>query len=183
MKKILLLVAGISILLATSWAEGFSLAPTISYLGKNDAGFKEIYGSGGIQPGLRAEAVVWKGLSVYAAYGYFSKKGTTPVLEEEARTTQHSFSLGAAWRKTLSEKAAWGIYAGLLHIRYQEEALGDKIKDSAMGIELGALLDYNITEKIFLFPFLSYLKADDTIEETKIKLGGFKAGIGLGIRL
>ena len=183
MKKIALLLLGISLLITISWAEGFSLAPTISYLGKEDAGFKEIYGSGGIQPGLRAEAVVWKELSIYASYGYFSKKGTTPVLEEEAKTTQHSFSLGAAWRGALSGKAAWGIYAGLLHIRYQEEALGGKIKDSAMGIELGALLDYSLSDRIFLFPFLSYLTASDTIDDMKIKLGGFKAGVGLGIRL
>ncbi|TFG80565.1 MAG: hypothetical protein E4H23_02040 [Chrysiogenales bacterium] len=183
MKKILLLVLGISLLVTASWAKGFSLAPTISYLGKDDAGFKEVYGSGGIQPGLRAEAVVWKGLSIYASYGYFSKKGTTPVLEEEAKTTQHSISLGAAWRGTLSEKMSWGIYAGLLHIRYQEEALGEKIKDGSSGLELGALLDYNLSEKIFLFPFLSYLAANDTIDDIKIKLGGFKAGFGLGVRL
>ena len=139
MKKILLLVLVISLLVTASWAKGFSLAPTLSYLGKDDAGFKEIYGSGGIQPGLRAEVGIWKSLSVYASYGYFSKKGTTPILEEDAKTTQHSISLGAAWRGTISEKAAWGIYAGLLHIRYQEEALGDKIKDSTGGTRAGSI--------------------------------------------
>lgn len=182
MKKILLLVMAISALFASSWAKSFSLAPTLSYLGKDDAGFKEVYVSGGIQPGLRFEAVVWKGLSAYTAYGFFSKKGTTPVLKEKTKTTQHSFSLGAAWRGTLSEKMAWGVYAGLLYVSYREEALGDKIKGSATGVELGALLDYNLSESIFFLPFLSYLKTDDTIEDIRIKLGGFKAGIGLGFR-
>jgi len=183
MKKILLLVLAISLLVAANWAKGFSLAPTLSYLGKDDAGFKEVYGSGGLQPGLRAEAVVWKNLSLYASYDFFSKKGTTPILEEETRTIQHSLALGAAWRGKFSEKISWGVYAGLLHIRYQEEALGDKIKDSATGIELGVLLEYDLSDKIFIFPLLSYLKADDSIDDMKIKLGGFKAGIGLGIRL
>ena len=31
-------------------------------------------------PGLRFEAAVWKGLSIYGSYGYFAKTGTTPVL-------------------------------------------------------------------------------------------------------
>jgi hypothetical protein len=182
MKKILLLVMAISVLFASSWAKSFSLAPTLSYLGKDDAGFKEVYGSGGIQPGLRFEATISKNFSLYAFYGFFSKKGTTPVLAEEAKNTQHSFSIGAVWRGTLSGKMTWGVYAGLLHIRYQEEALGDKIKGSATGVELGALLDYNLSESIFILPFLSYLKADDTIDDKKIKLGGFKAGVGLGFR-
>lgn len=183
MKKILLIVLGTALLFTASWAKGFSLAPTLSYLGRDDAGYKEVYGSGGIQPGLRIEAGVWKNLSIYASYGFFTKKGTTPVLEEDAKTTQHSLALGAAWRGTIAEKMAWGVYAGLLHIRYREEALGEEITGGATGIEAGVLLDYDLSDAIFVFPFVSYLKADDTVDEMKIKLGGFKAGIGVGIRL
>jgi hypothetical protein len=183
MRKFTLLILGLSLLLTASWAKGLSLSATVSYLAKSDSGFKEVYGSGGVMPGLRLEAAVWKGLSLYGSYGYFAKTGTTPVLAAEAKTTQHFIGAGAAWRGALAQKLDWVLYGGLLYVSYREEALGDKVTGSAIGVEIGGRLDYSISGSIFLFPFVSYLQADDTIEDMKIKLGGFAAGIGAGIRL
>lgn len=182
MNKKLLAFLTIVSLAAAARAESISAALTLSYLAKSDSGFKEVYGSGGFQPGLRLEASVWKGLSFYGSYGYFAKTGATPVLAAEAKTTQHFMGVGAAWRGDLSRSLAWGVYAGLLYVRFQEEAIGEKIKDGAMGGELGALLDCRLSEKLFVFPFFSYLLADHTVEGVKVKLGGIKAGAGLGIR-
>ena len=181
MKKFLLVISVMALLTISLPAKDLSLALCISYLGKADSGFKEVYGSGGVMPGLRLEAVVWKGLSLYGAYGYFAKTGTTPVLAAEAKTTQHFIGAGAAWRGALAPKLEWGLYGGLLYVSYREEALGDKVTGNALGFEIGASLDYSLSSRIFLFPFVSYLQADDTIDDMKIKLGGFKAGVGAGI--
>lgn len=182
MKKNLLVILAITTLAVSVPARNLSLALTVSYLGKSDSGFKEVYGSGGILPGLRFEAVVWKGLSLYVAYGYFSKKGTTPVLKQEAKTAQHFISAGAAWRGALGEKLDWSLYGGLLYVSYREEALGDKITGGAPGVEIGASLGYKVSSRFFLFPFASYLAAGDTVRQVDVKLGGFQAGVGAGIR-
>ena len=111
----------------------------------------------------------------------FRKKGTTAVLAEESKTTQHFIAAGAAWRKGLSAKLDGSLYAGLLVVRYREEALGETVKGTALGVEAGGGLRYMLSARLFLSPFVSYLLADDTIAGTKVKLGGFKAGVGVGL--
>jgi opacity protein-like surface antigen len=182
MKKIFFVMMAITLLAASVPARNMSLALTVSYLGKADAGFNDIYGSGGVQPGLRFEARLGEKFSLYGSYGYFSKKGETPVLREEARSTQHFISAGAAWSRELAKKLDLKLYAGLLYVNYKEEALGETIKDSALGLEIGGGMEYRISERFFLFPFVSYMIANDSIGEIKVKLGGFKAGAGLGVR-
>jgi hypothetical protein len=182
MKKTLLVILAITILAASVPAKSLSLALTVSYLGKTDSGFKEVYGAGGILPGLRFEAGVWKGLSLYCSYDYFSKKGTTPALGQEAKTREHFLSVGAAWKGALGEKLDWSLFGGLLYVSYREEALDEKVTGNAMGAEIGAGLDYRISSGLFLFPYASYMAANDTVGEIDVKLGGFKAGVGLGLR-
>ncbi|TFG78056.1 MAG: hypothetical protein E4H23_08180 [Chrysiogenales bacterium] len=182
MKKNLLVFLALLSLAAAAQAKNMSAALTVSYLGKADSGFKEIYGSGGIQPGLRLEALLGKGISLYGSYDYFSKKGKTPVLQEDASSRQHFISAGAAWRKGLSEKLDWSLYGGLLLISYQEEALGETVKENAFGVELGGSLQYKMSSRLFLFPFVSYMIANDSVGEVEVKLGGFKVGVGLGIK-
>ncbi len=178
-KKIIVILAIMSLTAAVQ-AKNMSAALTLSYLAHADSGFKEVYGSGGIMPGLRLEAGIMKNVSLYASCGFLSKKGTTPVLEQEAKSTQRYISAGAAWQQSLSEKLEWNLYGGLLFVIYREEALDETITDNAVGLELGGGLRYRLCAKLFLNPFISYLLAGDTVDETKIKLGGFKAGIGLG---
>ena len=82
----------------------------------------------------------------------------------------------------MGEKLDWSVYAGLLYVIYREEALGEKVTGSAPGAEIGASLEYKISARLFLFPFAAYMLANDTVEGTDVKLGGFKAGVGAGIR-
>jgi hypothetical protein len=182
MKKTLFFILTITSLAAALPARNLSLALTASYLGKADGGFKEVYGAGGVLPGLRFEAAVWKGLSLYGAYGYFGKTGATPVLKQEAKTRQHFLAAGAAWRGALAPRLDWTVYTGLLYVIYNEEALGETITGSAPGVEIGASLDCKISPRLFLFPFAAYMLASDTVMGNAIKLGGFKAGLGAGIR-
>lgn len=182
MKKTLLAVLALTTLATSLPAKSISLALTVSYLGKADGGFKEVYGTGGVLPGLRVETGIWKGLSLYGSYGFFAKTGTTPVLAAKAKTTQHFIAAGAAWRGVLAEKMDWSVYAGLLYVIYHEEALGKKVTENAPGAEIGASLEYKISSQLFLFPFAAYMLANDTVDGTGIKLGGFQAGVGAGIR-
>jgi hypothetical protein len=181
MKKKFLLTLMMLALAGALQVRGVSLELTGAYLRPADGGFREVYGSGGMMPGLRLEANVLKDVSLYASYGYFSRKGTTPVLEAEAKVTQNYVTLGAAWRKGLSEKLAMGLFAGVLYVSYKEEALGETVSDNAVGFDAGVDLRWAIAGKLFLSPFLSYLLANDTVEDVKVKLGGLRAGIGLGM--
>lgn len=182
MKKTLLVILALATMAAIVPAKNLSLALTASYLGKSDSGFKEIYGSGGVMPGMRLEAVVWKGLSIFASYGFFAKTGATPVLADEARTRQHFMAAGAAWRGRLAEKLDWSAFAGLLFVSYREEALGEEATGTATGGEIGASLEYKVSARLFLFPFAVLMLASDAVEGTDVKLGGFQAGVGAGIR-
>lgn len=183
MKKILHATLAILFLAAAAQAVDMSAALTFSYLGAADGGFREIYGSGGFMPGLRLEAMVGGDISLYAAYGYFNQKGETAVLGSESRSKQHFASAGAAWRRGLSPALNGFLHAGLLYVHFQEEALGAELSGNAIGAEAGVGAEFRLGSKLLLVPFASYLFASDTVDGVKIKLGGFRAGIGLGLRL
>jgi hypothetical protein len=181
MKKTIILIAALAALFPAVQAKGISLALSASYFAPADGGFKEIYGSGGVLPGLRLEVGVVRCLSLYASYGYFSKKGTTPVLAEEAKSTQHHAALGASWNRGISTNLGLGLWGGLLYVSYKEEALGMQASGSAVGFEAGGHLRVSLGKKLFASPFISYGLARDTVEEVDLKLGGLRAGVGLGI--
>lgn len=183
MKKILHATLAILFLAAAAQAVDMSAALTFSCLGAADGGYREIYGSGGFMPGLRLEAIVGGDISLYASYGYFSMKGETAVLGFASRSRQHFASVGAAWRRALSPALNGFLHAGLLYVHFREEALGEELSGNAIGAEAGAGAEFHLGSRLLLVPFASYLFANDTVDGVKVKLGGFRAGVGLGVRL
>ena len=182
MKKISCAILALAILAPAAHAAGLSAALTFSYIGMADSGFREVYGAGGFMPGLRLEAALGGSVSIYAAYGYFTQKGETPLMGHECDSTQHHAAAGAAWRRSLSPKLDGFLHAGLAYVRYSEKAMDEEISGGALGAEAGAGLDFKISSRLFVQPFVSYLYAGDTVDGAKVKLGGFRAGLGLGVR-
>ena len=146
-----------------------------------DGNYKDVYGSSVFYPGIEAGFSLSENFFIWLGYGYLSKSGTTPALEEEASSTQNILTLGGGYQGDFSEKLGFRIQAGILYISYKEEALGEEVSDSAIGFNLQGSIVMNFSDAIFGLVFLGYDYASDDVEGVSIKLGGFKAGLGIGI--
>ena len=151
-----------------------------NFLFPADGNYKDVYGSNVFFPGIRAGYCISNSIYLWLGYDYLSKSGTTPVLEEEAKSTQHFIGLGAGYRGDFSEKIGYRVQAGVVYFSYKEEALGETVSDSAIGFELEGDLVFHFNERFFILLLLGYGYGSDDVEEVSIKLGGFKSGIGLG---
>ncbi|MBM3296222.1 MAG: porin family protein [Candidatus Aminicenantes bacterium] len=163
-------------------AENIEVRLSGSVLSPGDAGYKDIYGKSVFLPELKAGLALSGPLYIWAGYGLVSKKGETAVLKYEAKSTQHFISGGAGYRGAISDKLEWMAEAGLLVAAYREEAMGVTVTGSALGVVAGAGLGWRLGEKLFLAAEAGYLFSSDKVEGKTIKPGGFKAGLGLGIR-
>lgn len=147
----------------------------------SDSGFKDVYGSSVLYPGLKVGYFAFKKVYFFLGYDFIYKKGKTPVFEYEAGTIQHFISLGCGYRGKISAKLAYQAELGLFNVSYQEESLGEKKSDSAIGFLVDAGFIMNLGKSFFGRISLGYFSASDTVDDVSIKLGGFKTGIGLGI--
>jgi hypothetical protein len=186
MKKTLIII--ISLMLAGSLVMGaeetskkFRIQLEGTLLMPADGNYKDVYGSTVFYPGIEAGFSLSDNFFLWFGFGYLSKSGTTPVLEEEASSTQNILGLGGGYQGDFSEKLGFRVQAGILYISYKEEALGEEVSDSAIGFGLEGSLVMNFSDTIFGLVFLGYDYASDDVEGVNIKLGGFKIGLGLGI--
>lgn len=183
MKKLLIIILIVLLMAAFNFLQAkFMLSVSGNLLFPADSGFKDIYGDSQFYPEFKARYLILAGFYVWGSYGFFSKTGTTPVLQEETKTTQNFLTVGAGYLASIAKKLDFTAELGLLYGTYKEEALGEEVDGSATGfaVELGIL--YKIIPKVFVEFFIGYGSASDTVENVEIKLGGTKAGLGLGVR-
>ena len=164
-------------------SDSFFLSGSVSYPLPSDRDFRDIYGSGGISPEIKTGVIIFKHVSAWGGYGFLSKKGTVPVFEAEAKSTQHFFSFGIGYNGTISPKFGYQAGLGMMIVSYKEEALGEQISDSTFGYRIDAAMNYRINKNIYMAFSVAFLSASDKVGDVAIRLGGFKAGLGLGIIL
>ena len=162
--------------------EKFMVSVVGNYLHPSDSGYKDIYGSSVYYPELKAGYKVYKGFFIWAGYGFFSKKGTTTELEQEAKSTQQYLLFGIGYDGKLSGRFRYKAELGLLNANYKEEAFGEEVKDNSIGFGVETGILYEISSSFFIKISVGYLGASDKVEDVEIKLGGLKAGIGLEAR-
>lgn len=184
MKKAICVIVLIGFLgvVSAGAAEKIQVRLSGSVLSPGDAGYKDIYGKTAFLPEFKAGLALSSPFYLWAGYGLVSKKGETAVLKYEAESTQHFISGGAGYRSAISDKLEWMAEAGLLVAAYREKAMGVTVTGSALGVVAGAGLGWRLGEKLFLAAEAGYLFSSDKAEGKTIKPGGFKAGLGLGIR-
>jgi hypothetical protein len=163
-------------------ADRLMLAIGVSYLQPSDSGYREIYGDKVFAPEAWAGVSVYRGLHAFVGYGWFEKKGTTPDLELEAKSTQRYFWAGLGYVGKVADLVRFKFEAGAAGIGYREEAMGLTISGSRLGLRVGAGLLF-LSRTLFTGLDLGYLGASDNVDGVPIKLGGFKASLCVGVRL
>ncbi len=149
------------------------------FMGKEDKNFKEIYGKGGNFWGIKAQWKV-KAFFPYLSYERFEREGKTLFFKEPAKTVHQYLGAGLSFKKNLKGKL-WGILgAGFVYIVYEEEALGEKIRDECPGAEAALGFRYYLG-KFFLGVYGGYIWGKDKIGREKINFNGPKGYLEAGI--
>ncbi len=148
----------------------------------SDSGYKDVYGSSVFYPGFEAGFKIINDYYIFVGYGILKTTGNTPVLEEEAKSTQQIFSLGLGYEGDFSKKFGYRVEVGGVSFSYKEEVFGEKVTGSKFGFLLKAGIVYFIGENLYISSFLSYETASDNIDGEDIKLGGFGALLGFGVK-
>jgi hypothetical protein len=162
--------------------EKFMISVSGNYLNPSDSGFKDVYGNSVYYPELKVGFKFYGDFYLWVGYGFFSKKGTTTELEQEAKSTQHFFSFGIGHDGKISEKLGYKVELGGFNADYKEEAMGEDVTGSSIGYAVETGILYRVWSSLFIKISAGYLSASDKVEEVEIKLGGFKAGIGVEAR-
>ena len=173
----LLLAAG-----AVPAADRVLVAVGLSYMLPSDAGYREIYGSRVFFPEAWAGVRVFRGFHLLGGFGWFTKSGTTPELGLEAKSTQRLLWTGLGYVGTVARTVRFKVEAGPASIGYKEEAMDLVVSGSRLGFRAGFGLLF-LGQTVFTGLDLGYIGASDTVEDVRIKLGGFKATISIGARL
>jgi hypothetical protein len=153
-----------------------------NYLLPSDKNFKNIYGKGLFYPELKAGVKVFKGSYLWVGYGAFSVRGTTPILGREAKSDQTFLSGGAGYILHITKKFDCKIELGLFHVSYKEKSMGEELSDYAIGFRIDSGVIFNLGRIFYVEISLGYLNASDTIDDSPVKLGGFRTGMGLGVK-
>jgi len=187
MRRLLLMAFLMALLLFSFYINGFAgerfiFSVSGNYLLPSDKTFKDIYGKGLFYPELKAGFKVFKRLYLWVGYGFFSVNGTTLVLGREAKSDQKFLSGGAGYILHITKKFDYKIELGLFQASYKEESMGEELSDSAIGLRIDGGVIFNLGRIFYVEISLGYLEASDTIKNFKVKLGGFRTGIGLGLK-
>lgn len=187
MKKImaitftLILMIGLS---SPALAQIFKVGGHVNYYSPEDSIFKEIYGTGGPMFGASLSVnLIWR-IEVRAEANYFQDKGRMTITEEEITFTLTPIVVGIRFRVIQTNKLSIYLGAGVDFCSYKEK-LPERFEDvseSAVGphVEVGTYL--YLPHKFYAEINIRYLKLDDEPFGERIKLGGLRAGIGIGYR-
>lgn len=184
MKKVILLILIISLPVTILFSAGrISIAPMGNYFAPANADFKAIYGDHHFLPEVELHLKIVKGFYLWTSYSYLKAEGTTITMFNEPTEWRQSFlSAGGGYEFKLSPGLYSYLQTGIVHTRYEEESMGDVFKDTASGLFFGGGLIYDLGRNIYSKLEIAYLSISDTITAATVKLGGFKAGMGIGLK-
>jgi len=183
MKKsiiVLMIILTTAILLPAQ--ERVLISATGNLLLPNDGDFRDIYGDSQFMPEILADVNLFKGICLRLGYGFYSAEGVTPELAFDCKTSQTALTAGVSYLGKISPRWHWSAGIGICRLGYTEEALDQEITGSAWGPSADAGIIAFIGRHFLARLNLGYAGAEDTVEDITVKLGGIKAGAGIGVR-
>lgn len=149
----------------------------------SDENFKLVYKEANtvILPEAKLSVNLGKGMSIWVGFGFFSANGQTPILFDPAHSSQKFISSGIGYRIGLAGRLGMSFRAGLLYALAEESAMGETVSTSGIGFVVSGGPYFDISKNFGIELEAGYSGASTTVEDVAVKIGGFKAGLGLSI--
>lgn len=160
----------------------FMVMVDAGYMFSFDKDYKKIYGSGDIFPRVKVGYRIARNFYIWAGYSTVKGKGTIPEIESAASSAQNFLALGFKYARNFSNKLGYKLEASAVRASFSEKALDTEVKESVSGFGLEAGLTYPLGKRLFSEFSTGILYASDMVLSKKVYLGGFSAGLGLGMK-
>ena len=185
-KKVLfcLFVTVLFVFNSYSFADKFKLAGTLSYYSVSDPIYKDTYGSGNLMFGAYLNYELFRFLEVMAEANLCQDKGEMTLTKEEIKFTITPLVFAVRGKLPNMKIAAPFLGVGLEYFLYKED-LPDRFEDvseSTVGFHVEGGIYVKVLKSLFLDLNLRYIKADAKPFDETIKLGGLRAGLGIGFQ-
>jgi len=161
----------------------FFVKANFDYLSSGDRKYKELYGSGSFFLQVKAGFRLARNFYIWTGYGTISVEGTIQEVDSDAMASQAFLFFGLKYTRNFSKKLGVTIEAAVVRIRYKENAFETEVTGSTngFGFETGAV--YNLGKRFFSELSAGFIYASEVLFDKEVKMGGFKAGLGLGVKL
>lgn len=159
--------------------DSFSISGTAHYFQPSDEFFKNIYGNEiifGGEIGIK----LWKWVSIWAAADFYSKKGKTTFTEEATEIQITPIFGGLMFQFRLSGFRPYMAF-GVGYFQYKETNPIGKVEKQDMGYIVQAGFRLKAIGPLLLDMKASYSVCKVKPADIKADLGGFRAGVGLGL--
>ncbi len=147
--------------------------------------FREIYGNVCLSLQLEASAKLYDCADGWANLDWVSKNGKSDGFNDSTKVSIANFSFGIKFPYQLCEQftAYIGIGPSLSRIwlKNKSQCGHETVSKWAIGGVLKTGIYYYINNCVFIDVFLDYLYQPVPFE-THVNIGGFKTGLGLGVR-
>ncbi len=152
---------------------------------------RDIYG-GGIEGELETAVRLYRGLHLFANTGIFIKDGHSIGLDDKTRMKLFPLSVGLKYHFQLSCK--WEFYLGTaptytwVHFHDHSSSVDQHVHKSAWGVVGKTGLIYAFYKAFFADLFFDYYYTEISgthspgVTSTNCDVGGFRTGLGLGIK-
>lgn len=182
--KILILTTCILMigLRSPAFAGKFKIGGSINYYSVSDSIYKDTYGSGNLMFGAYLNYEIFHFLEVMAEANYYQDKGEMTLTKEEVKFTLTPLVLVIRSKLPKMKTATPYLGVGLEYYLYKED-LPDRFEDvseSTVGFHIEAGVYVNLLKSLFLDLNFRYTQADAKPFDETIKLGGWRAGLGVG---
>jgi hypothetical protein len=171
-KSIFIIVSSIFFSVLLFGGDKFFISAGAATVFPADNRFRDFYGGVKFNPELKAGYNFSRSFYLWLGYSFFSASYIDPVLLDEANVSQHFLTVGAGWETRRGRRLQSDFFAALVLAGFKEQAMGETVKDSVVGFEMGTGLRYFFKKKVFIGVALSYSEARLTLAETEISLGG-----------
>jgi len=151
-----------------------------SYFNPSDRAFKDIYGRGATY-GAEAGLKLGRFIGLWVAAESFAKKGQMTFTQEETTLKIMPLAAGLSGEFPLGPISPY-VKLGLGYFHYEENNVLGTVKKSNVGYLGQVGLIARIIGPLFLDLFGSYSVCQVKPLELEADLGGFKAGLGLGLQ-
>jgi opacity protein-like surface antigen len=180
MKQILSIFAYLFVFSLYTSAGGFKVGGSVGYYSVADSIYKDTYGSGNLIYGGSLSYDLWRNFEIRGEVGYFRDKGKMTLTKEEIKLSLIPVVIGIRAKLVKTKKLSPYLGAGVDFYSFKEKArLGDT-SGSTIGFHIEGGNYIALGRRFQVDLNLRYVKADAKPFDETIRLGGWRAGVGIG---
>jgi opacity protein-like surface antigen len=180
MRRLSSVLALLLVLPLFSPAAKLRVGGSLSYYSLSDPIYEDTYGSGNLCINASISYDPLKYLEIRGEVGYFKDTGETTLTREEITFSMTPVAIGLRAKWVTTAKFSPYLGFGVDLVSFKEKARLGETSDSATGFHLEAGSYVELGRRFHLDLNLRYIKADARPLDETIRLGGWRAGIGVG---